>query len=216
MQVQGVRPRDEYGPRRLLPETYGRRAEYRAFDKKKDDPRGDEALPAEWAVVCPNRICERRKAAGYPTTMQLARAMATISYQRLKKMEHGRVIVRESEFELVAAHLGVPVEDLKLPLLTASETSEWNRIWGPSKLIEEGGDHDSVLLSAYVRKLVDDSGETPKQGRCGDGIQHQRTVLHLACGEADRPISRFNHADRHSAVGSGELGRRDHVIAAPL
>jgi len=158
MQVQGVRPRDEYGPRKLLPDTYGRGVEHRAFDKRRDQPRGDEAIPAEWAVVCPNRVAERRAAAGYPTTMHISRAMASISYQRLKRIEQGRVLVRDSEYELIADHLGIDEEALKLPLLTLEETRLWNATWGPGKLIEEGGDHDSVLLSAYVRMLVEETG----------------------------------------------------------
>lgn len=211
MQVQGVRPRDDYGPRKLLPDTYGRRIEYRAYDKKPDDPRGVEAIPAEWAVICPNRVAERSRAAGYPTTKHFARALGSISYQRLKRIEIGRVLVRESEYELIADHLELDVEALKLPLLTLEETTGWNRLWGPEKLIEEGGDHDSVVLSAYVRMLVEETGSRRNQIAREMGF-NTNTLSFI--WYAEKPIDRYPDSTMSIVIRLSGAENWDEVILA--
>lgn len=187
-QAPGQRPRDYYGPRRLLPECYGRRATARAYGKKRDSDRGIEALPAERAVVCPNRIAERRVQSGFDSTRALANALRSISYQRLRRIETGRAIVRESELTLIAGCLDLDVSELKLPLLTESETIEWNRRWGPEKQVEDGGDHDSVLLSAYVRHLVAMTGHN--RTRLAKMMKAPGSCL-SAIWYAEKPIDRY-------------------------
>lgn len=181
-------PRTEYGPRALLPDAYGSRPEARKYGKGRDLDRGEEALPREMAVLCPNRIRERRKAAGFDNAMAFARRLDSIPYQRLVRIETGRVIVRESEYELVADALKIDVEALKLPVLTRSETAEWNGKWGPDNRIEEGGDHDSVLLSAYVRQLVRATGRsrTPLAKELGAPGNTLCAIWH-----AEKPIDRY-------------------------
>lgn len=181
-------PRQKYGPRALLPETYGSRPETRKYGKGRDVDRGPEALPREAAVLCPNRIRERRTAAGFDNTMQFARHLDSISYQRLIRIETGRVIVRESELEIIADALEMDVEDLRLPPLTRAETAEWNRRWGPDTRIEEGGDHDSVILAAYVRHLVGGTGRARtallrELGAPGNAL--------CAIWYAEKPIDRY-------------------------
>lgn len=176
------RPRDVYAPRVLLPGAYGSLPKFRKFGKDQRGSRGKESLPEEFAVLCPNRIREIRLAAGFENVTAFTRHIGSISYQRLIKIETGRVIVRESEYEILADALKVEVEDLKLPLLTQSETAEWNSRWGAKRRIEEGGDHDSVLLAAYVRKLVKNTGTA-------------RTALLKNAGYPNNCLSKIWYAD---------------------
>lgn len=157
-QIVHKAPRTDYGPRKLVRTEHGRFDKARGFGKAPHAPRGGLTLPEAWSIVCPNRITERRKAAGMEFVTDLHRAVEVISYQRLVRMEIGRVIIRDSEYELVADALGLTEDDLKLPILTHSETVEWARKWGAQTQIEEGGDEDSVILAAYVRKLVSVTG----------------------------------------------------------
>lgn len=151
-------PRRYYGPRTLVSTGTGRYGKSRIYGKRQDAPRGKTTLPEAWSTVCPNRITERRIAAGMENVIDLHRAIGVISYQRLVKMEIGRVLIRDSEYELVADALKLHEDDLKLPLLTHSETIRWTDKWGARRQIEEGGDEDSVILAAYVRFLVEESG----------------------------------------------------------
>lgn len=182
------RPRETYGPRSLLPAPFGSRPETRLYGKGMEIDRGVEALPAETAVLCPNRIRERRIQAGFDNTMAFARHIDAISYQRLMKIETGRVVVRESEYELVADALRIKVEDLKLPLLTRSETAQWNERLGVERRLEEGGDHDSVLLSAYVRKLVEATGSA-RTTILREWGYHSNTLCRV--WHAEKPIDRY-------------------------
>lgn len=190
--MQHSAPREYYGPRKLLPaEAYGHYANARLYGKAVDVERGDEALPPEWFVLCPNRITERREAAGYLSTGMFATALNSINYQRLRKLETGRVIVRESEYELIAQKLGIHVDELKLPLLTQSETVEWNGLWGPKKRIEEGGDHDAVILAAFFRFTLHKLG----LNRHSLKTYHANTGVLGRLWHAEKPI------DRHSDSG---------------
>ena len=150
----GRAPRSDYGPRKLIAATslsskerfYGKNQPATANDNTKD-----ESLPKGWSILEPNRVKERRLAAGYPTTDSLALKIGTMSYQRLHKIESGIVVVRDSEYELIARTLEMPVHMLQLPMLMHSETVQWMELWGKDQRLEEGGDHDAVLLAAYVR-----------------------------------------------------------------
>ena len=188
--MQHSAPRDYYGPRKLLQaEAYGHYENARLYGKTIDVERGDEALPNEWFVLCPNRISERREAAGFMNTGMFATALNSINYQRLRKLETGRVIVRDSEYELIAEKLGIHIDELKLPLLTQGETVEWNRLWGPDKRIEEGGDHDAVILAAFFRYTLDKLGM--KRAHLRDVTSNTGVLGRL--WYAEKPIDR--HAD---------------------
>ena len=153
------RPREYYGPRKLVAansnstkqQFYGKSAIASANDNANNDNAKDESLPRGWSILEPNRVKERRLAAGYETADQLALKIATMSYARLHKIESGLVVVRDSEYELIAKVLGIPVHHLQLPMLMHSETVQWMEIWGKEDRLEEGGDHDAVILAAYVR-----------------------------------------------------------------
>ena len=153
-QATGRRPRDDYGPRTLIPANSNSSKE-RFYGKgdiaSANDNQKDESLPRGWSVLEPNRIKERRIAAGYATTHALSMAIGTMAYMRLHKIENGLVVVRDSEYELIARTMGIPVHLLQLPMLMHSQTVQWMELWGRDERLEEGGDHDAVLLAAYVR-----------------------------------------------------------------
>ena len=145
-------PREDYSPRRLIDvSSPGERLYGKGVPRTANDNTTDESLPRGWSILEPNRIKERRLAAGYKTTEALSFKIRTMSYQRLHKIESGIVVVRDSEYDLIAAALDLPVHLLQLPMLMHSETVRWMELWGLDKRIEEGGDHDAVLLAAYVR-----------------------------------------------------------------
>lgn len=150
----GRAPRSDYSARKLIPANSSSSKE-RFYGKGKtesaNDNAKDESLPEGWSILEPNRVKERRLAAGYPTVDSLAMKIGTMSYQRLHKIESGIVVVRDSEYELIARTLEMPVSMLKLPMLMHSETVQWMKLWGKEQRLEEGGDHDAVLLAAYVR-----------------------------------------------------------------
>ena len=183
-------PREYYGPRKLLPNCHRRHE--RRYNKTLYGQRGSEALPDGWNVLCPNRIKEVRLRLGIDSCLALVEKLGSINYQRLHKLETGRVVVRDSEFQLIARCLGVDVTQLTLPLLTQSETVEWQKRWGSAKQIEEGGDHDSVILAAYMRHLVSTTGKSLSwlcvQGVRGHPIPHT-TASRM--WHAERPIDRY-------------------------
>lgn len=150
----GQAPRSDYSPRKLVPANSNSPKERfygKGEPKSANDNAKDESLPKGWSILEPNRVKERRLAAGYATTDSLAMKIGTMSYQRLHKIESGVVVVRDSEYELIAQVLEMPVSMLKLPMLMHSETVRWMELWGKDQRLEEGGDHDAVLLAAYVR-----------------------------------------------------------------
>ena len=162
----GTAPRKDYGKRKLVPvktNTTTERLYGKGVPTPQNDNIRDESLPRGWSILEPNRIKERRLAAGYATTDALSLEIDSISYQRLHKIENGVVVVRESEYELIAQTLGLPVSSLKLPMLMQSETIHWMEMFGPNKTIEEGGDHDAVILAAYVRYHANRIGLGPHQ-----------------------------------------------------
>ena len=150
----GTAPRNDYSKRKLVP-VKTKSPKERLYGKGVPTPENDnvrdESLPRGWSILEPNRIKERRLAAGYATTDALSMKIDSISYLRLHKIENGIVVVRESDYELIAQTLGIPVSSLKLPMLMQSETVRWMEMFGADKVIEEGGDHDAVILAAYVR-----------------------------------------------------------------
>jgi hypothetical protein len=203
------KPRAEYGARALMPLPFGKLGEARAYGKAPGAARGSVTLPEAWSVVCPNRITERRADAGMEFVSDLHRAIGSISYQRLVKMEIGRVIIRDSEYELVADALGINEADLRMPLLTHEETIAWNRKWGSRTQIEEGGDEDSVLLAAYVRYLVERTGKARAAicddlgapGNCLSGIWY-----------AEKPIDRWPDSTMTVVIRLAEAANWDDVI----
>lgn len=183
-------PREYYGPRKLLPNCHRRHE--RRYNKTLNGQRGSEALPDGWNVLCPNRIKEVRMRLGIESCLALVKKLGSINYQRLHKLETGRVVVRDSEFQLIAQCLGVDVTQLTLPLLTQSETVEWQRRWGLAKQIEEGGDHDSVILAAYMRHLVSSSDKSLNR-LCAEGVRGH-PIPHTTANRmwhAERPIDRY-------------------------
>jgi hypothetical protein len=115
------------------------------------------ALPRGWSFICPNRIQEQRLAKGYESVASLYRKIKTISYARLVTLETGRVYVRDSEFELIAKHLNLKAEDLRLPPLSQEETLEWAENW-TFQMFPEGGDKESVLVAAYTLHCIQNMG----------------------------------------------------------
>lgn len=206
-------PRPHYGQRSLIDAEYGKLGNARAYGKGPTAPRGSVTLPEAWSIVCPNRIAERRRAAGYEHVSEFHRALGSISYQRLVRMEIGRVIIRDSEYELVADLLGLHEDDLKLPLLTQPETLEWSRKWGARKQVEEGGDEDSVVLAAYVRRLVGHTGRSRTAicqewgfpGNCLAGIWH-----------AEKPIDRWPDTTMGAVIRLAKAANWDDVVTTSM
>lgn len=129
--------------------------------------RGNEDLPRGWSAVEPNRIGEMRRKMGYNTVKALHEDLnATcpedkkISYARLTALDSGRKIVRDSEYELLGQFFDVHPSDLKLNDMTPEQITQWNNDWGTNRRGKEGGDHKSVLLAAYLRKVIAGRGET--------------------------------------------------------
>ena len=204
-------PREHYVPRALINAEHGRYGAARAYGKSPEADRGKVALPEAWSVVCPNRITERRREAGMEYVTHLQRAIGSISYQRLVKMETGRVIIRDSEYELVADALGIHEDDLKLPLLTHQETIEWNRNWGGGTQIEEGGDEDSVVLAAYVRHLVEMTG-TSRTKLCAQLGVSAHALVHI--WHAEKPIDRWPDSTMMTVMRLADVETWDDVITA--
>lgn len=147
----GARPRAVYRPRSIaVPDVI------QPIAGSHGETGGNEALPEGWEIVWPNRIRERRECLRIDTAARLAEVAGHISYQRLCKLERGITIARMSELELLATPLQCAPEDLPLPALSLSETVRWKSEWGSARV--EGGDHNAVVLAAYVRKLVEDTG----------------------------------------------------------
>lgn len=129
--------------------------------------RGNEGLPRGWSAVEPNRIGEMRRKRGYKTVKALhADVIAAcpedkkISYGRLAAIDSGRKRVRESEYELLALLFNMKVSDLKIQDMTPDEITHWNDTWGTNRRGKEGGDHKSVLLAAFLRKVISNRGLT--------------------------------------------------------
>lgn len=202
-------PREHYVPRALIGADHGRYGSARAYGKKPGADRGRITLPEAWSAICPNRITERRLAAGMTFATDLHRAIGCISYQRLIRMETGRVIIRKSEYELVADALGIHEDMLKLPLLTHAETIMWNRNWGPGKQIEEGGDEDSVVLAAYVRHLVRNTGMSRTSISTSMGFS-QHCLIHI--WHAEKPIDRWPDSTMMVVMRLAGLDNWDDVI----
>ncbi len=155
--TSGTRPREVYAARSLLTD----RAKFLARISEAREPAKDESLPYAWDIIWPNRIRERREACKIPSAAALANKAGEISYQRLCRLECGTHVARQSELELISRALECDPDDLKLPVLTLSQTSAWKQEW--SQLRTCGGDHDAVLLAAYVRHLVEQTGRTRNQ-----------------------------------------------------
>ena len=149
----GGRPRAVYKPREIdVPDVV------LPFAGTQETASRNEALPEGWDIVWPNRIRERRECLRISSTAELAQLAGHISYQRLCKLERGIAVARMSELELLAAPLQCAPDDLTLPALSLSETVRWKSEWGSARV--EGGDHNAVVLAAFVRKLVEDVGLT--------------------------------------------------------
>lgn len=166
----GTRPRDDYAPRTLIDS----RAQFLARIAQPNDHAADESLPDGWEILWPNRIRERRLQCGIETTTILAKKAGHISYQRLCRLECGTHIGRQSELELIARPLECEPEDLLLPPLSLSQTAQWKHKWGARRTC--GGNHDAVILAAFVRYLVDQTGLS-------------RSKLIASLSTAERPIS---------------------------
>lgn len=208
----GRAPRSDYGPRKLIAATslsskerfYGKNQPAPANDNTKD-----ESLPKGWSILEPNRVKERRLAAGYPTTDSLALKIGTMSYQRLHKIESGIVVVRDSEYELIAKTLEIPVYMLQLPMLMHSETVQWMELWGKDQRLEEGGDHDAVLLAAYVRYHAREKdlnkAKICKQAKVNSSAMHY--IWHAA-----KPIDRYPDTTMMATMMLTENSIWDNVI----
>jgi hypothetical protein len=208
-QIERKAPREHYVPRNLIKVEHGRYGEARAYGKSPEAARGSVTLPEAWSIVCPNRITERRREAGMEHVTQLQRAIGSISYQRLIKMETGRVIIRDSEYELVADALGVHEDDLKLPLLTHEETIQWTGRWGAGTQIEEGGDEDSVVLAAYVRHLVERTGIS-RTALCTQFSVSAHALVHI--WHAEKPIDRWPDSTMMTVMRLADAATWDDVI----
>lgn len=152
--TNGRRPREIYASRTLIAD----RNVFLARVSRQHNVERDESLPEGWEIIWPNRIRERREACKITKTTDLAALAGHISYQRLARLEAGTHIGRRSELELIARPLKCHPDELELPVLTLSQTREWKRQW--SRARTSGGDHDAVLLAAYVRHLVELTGQT--------------------------------------------------------
>lgn len=187
----GRAPRTDYGPRKLLPvnsNTKNRRFYGKDHAGPINDNGKDESLPRGWSILEPNRVKERRIAAGFPSASDLSLHIGTMSYQRLKKIENGRVVVRASEYELIAKAMGIAIHYLQLPMLMRSQTVEWMERWGADNTIEEGGDHDAVLLAAYVRYHVHRLGLNKSRACIAANVPGN--ALHFIW-HAAKPIDRY-------------------------
>ena len=213
----GRAPRTDYGPRKLVPvrtassreRLYGKGETTPSNDNAVNDNVPDESLPRGWSILEPNRVKERRLAAGHKTTHSLSMAIGSISYQRLHKIESGTVVVRDSEYELIAKKLDLPVHLLQLPMLMHSETVKWMEIWGKDSLIEEGGDHDAVLLAAYVR-LHARRRDVNKAQICKMAKVNSHAMHHI--WHAAKPIDRYPDTTMMATMMLTENTSWDNVI----
>lgn len=182
----GKAPRSDYRPRELITDR-------RAFAKwlNTAPTEKDESLPTGWNILWPNRIRQIRLSRGIETTSVLALKTGHIGYQRLCCLERGIKVGRDSELELLAAALDCRTSDLILPPLSRSETVQWMETWSTKHTI--GGDHHSVLLSAYYRLLIARTGVS--RNKVTDlarinGFKASFTNL-FALWHAEKPVDRY-------------------------
>ena len=209
----GRAPREDYAPRKLISstDTVYRGSSRRKSPSPQNDNVEDESLPRGWSILEPNRIKERRLAAGYKTTDALSLKINSISYLRLHKIECGIVVVRESEYELIADALGLTVDQLKLPMLMKSETVQWMDLWGADRTIEEGGSHNDVLLAAYVRYHAHKFEMGPTQVAKHVGVP--QNAMHFIW-HAAKPIDRYPDTTMHATMKLTGHDSWDEVITA--
>jgi hypothetical protein len=208
----GKAPRQNYKERKLISESFSLdkiKAAHGIPLKPDNDNIKDESLPRGWNILEPNRIKERRIAAGYDTTDKLSLKINSISYLRLSRLENGLLVGRESEYELIAQALEIPVASLKLPMLMRSETIQWMDLWGAKKTSGEGGDHDSVLLAAYLRYQAESKNTNP-HAICSKLGLRSSTLSFM--WHAEKTVDRYSDSAMYAAMALTEQDTWDDVV----
>lgn len=111
-------------------------------------------LPVAWDILQPNAIAETRMMRGYASLMALSRAIPSIPYARLYKLEKGTSIARDSELDIIARTLRTKPDKLVLAPMTASEAQAWAEVYSGRRQRVHGGDEQAVTLAAAIRATM--------------------------------------------------------------
>lgn len=102
-------------------------------------------------IVFPNTLRQIRKEKGLPALLALSKAIETIPYIRLSKIERGEVIPNVTELMTISAALGIDPADLLVDVDAADfDIARWaaQLDWQPT---DPEDDRFAVLLGAAVR-----------------------------------------------------------------
>lgn len=104
------------------------------------------------AIVFPNRLRERRRAAGFLKLLRFAAILPEIPYIRLSKIERGEVVARADELVRIGKALGIGAADLLIdPEDAAFDLADWARPFMDAKPLDDSEERFALLLGAAVR-----------------------------------------------------------------
>jgi transcriptional regulator with XRE-family HTH domain len=103
-------------------------------------------------IVFPNRLREKRRAAGFMKLLRFAAVLPEIPYIRLSKIERGEVVARTDELGRIATALGIAPSDLLIDIDDPGfDLAEWAQPFADGKPIDDDAERFALLLAAAVR-----------------------------------------------------------------
>lgn len=103
-------------------------------------------------IVFPNRLREKRRAAGFLKLLRFAAVLPEIPYIRLSKIERGEVVARTDELVRIATALGIAPIDLLVDIDDPGfDIAEWAQPFADGKPLDSDEERFALLLAAAVR-----------------------------------------------------------------
>lgn len=146
------------------------------------------------ALRFPNAIRERRRAAGIPSLLELARRLPAIPYIRLSKIERGEVVAKADELRNIAARLGLDDAEKLLVDVEAPDFSLalWAELSGERRPPNRENEELAMLLAAAFRaRRSADPALTLARLQKDYGLA---TVIVARLESAAKPFDRWNAA----------------------
>lgn len=103
-------------------------------------------------IVFPNRLRDKRRAAGFLKLLRFAAVLPEIPYIRLSKIERGEVVARADELVRIAQALGIVPADLLVDIDDpAFDLAEWAQPFADGKAVDGDEERFALVLGAAVR-----------------------------------------------------------------
>lgn len=147
------RKKSTRGPRREAPVLSSRVPRAPSVETAPANAPGTIRTDPYSAIRFPNAIRERRRAAGIPSLLELARRLPAIPYIRLSKIERGEVVAKAGELRAIAARLGLDDAEKLLVDVEAPDFSlaPWAELSGERRPPDRENEELAMLLAAAFR-----------------------------------------------------------------